>query len=166
MPEDFTWKIEGLDKLQKQLEELASPSTARKILRQGLRAGAKIALGAIVNNAPERTGFLRANFDIRIKLVKGDIAGFALIGPKGRMYYPGRGVAIRDERGRLRVATGKHAAKGGLVPVASVVRFLEFGTIHEGKHPFMTQAFDQQADAMVSAVRDALESVLAEVVKK
>jgi HK97 gp10 family phage protein len=82
------------------------------------------------------------------------LIGNAFIGPAGKMYYPDRGT---KEKG---TATGKNPKKGGLVPVASVARFLEFGTSKMAAKPFMRPSFKQSAqdalDSLIESLRDAL----------
>lgn len=160
---EVTINIKGLDELQKVLEEIPK-KVANKVLREDLQGAADYQKDAMVAAAPYRTGFLSEHFGSRVSIHSGEVAGSAYVGPEGHMYYPHEGV---DEFGSKkegdewrRVATGKHAVKGGLVPVASVARFLEFGTSRMPPKPFMTQAFDSSKDALLTKIVEGIKSAL------
>lgn len=149
------FKIEGFDVLQKKLEALPR-NVVRKILRGPMFQAANIVREAMVEGAPKHSGFLSEHFNVRIRIIRGELACSAYIGPAGRMYYPGRGL---KEKG---VSTGKRPHKGGLIPVASVARFLEFGTSKMPAKPFMRQAFESTKDRALQVIVDGLKSALSE----
>lgn len=163
MTDMVTINIKGLDELQKVLEEIPK-KVADKVLREDLNGAAQYLVQEMVEQVPYKTGFLAEHFDAHVRIHSGEVAGSAYIGPMGKMYYPHEGV---DEFGSKkegdewrRVATGKHAVKGGLVPVASVARFLEFGTSRMPPKPFMTQAFDSSKDALLTKIVEGIKSAL------
>lgn len=97
------------------------------------------------------------HFGTRVSIKRGDeLAGSAFIGPQGKIDYPkyqSGSYNIHRRAGRM--------IKAGRIAVATVARFLEFGTHKMGKKPFMTQAFEshkQEAlEAMTDELRDAVE---------
>lgn len=153
MSEVVTWKITGLDELQDRLAEL--PKTiASRVLRKTLRDAGESLKSAIVAAAPHHTGFLSEHFDVRVSVKANELEATAFIGPEGRMYYPGVG---EKERG---VSTGKFPHKGGLVPVASVARFLEFGTRKMGAKPFMSTTFEEKKEGLINEIIDGIREAL------
>lgn len=150
---EVTVEVKGLDELQRKLEEMA-PAVAKKVIRTTLREvgqGLAERMAAAAPKGPPDPGFLSEHFGVKVGYARGgDLAGSAYVGPQGRMYYPDRGELSRG------LATGKYAHKGGVVPVASVARFLEFGTSKMPAHPFMTAAFDGYED-------EALEQIIADI---
>ena len=158
MADLIEFKISGLDQLQKSLEELPR-EVARKVLREGLRDGANEMRNAMVEAAPQRTGFLSRHFNIKLSLRGNDLAGTAHVGPAGRMYYPGRGSAGRG------VATGRRPHSGGQVPVVSVARFLEFGTSRMAAKPFMRPAFESAKGRVLDIIIDKIREAIARFTK-
>jgi HK97 gp10 family phage protein len=155
--------IKGLDELQKVLEDLPK-KVANKVLRDDLQGAADYLSQEMAASAPYRTGFLSEHFGSRVSIHSGEVAGSAYVGPGGKMYYPQEGAGefggkTEGDEWR-RVATGKHPVKGGLVPVASVARFLEFGTSRMPPKPFMTQAFDSSKDALLVKIVEGIKSAL------
>lgn len=160
MAGEVTTTVEGLDDLQKKLEQLPAKLAAKGI-RQALRAGGMwiqklmeaLAPRHIPGTAAAPSGFLAKHFNTRIRMIGGGLlGGDAFVGPQGRIDYP-------DIAGQwhLKIAkkTGK-AKKVGRISILSVVRFLEFGTSKMGKKPFMTQAFE-------SGKSDAFAAMQAEI---
>ena len=147
-----TFTIQGLDELQRVLEDLPK-KVANKVLREDLRDAATYLVQEMIMRAPYKTGFLAEHFDDRVRINSGEVAGTAFVGPQGRMYYPG------GDR-FLGIATGRHPHRGGLVPTISVARFLEFGTSKMPPHTFMSTAFESSKDALlikiIQGIRDAL----------
>ena len=165
MTDFVTVKITGLAELQKTLEEMPK-DVARKVLREDLRAAGEYLKQQMVGQAPYRSGFLDEHFDTRVRINGDEISGSAFVGPEGKMYYPHEGVeGGRQVDENLRSATGKHGVKGGLVPVVSVARFLEFGTSKMGKNPFMTSAFESSKDAIVLKITEGIRSAISKWTK-
>ena len=163
MSDTVTVNVKGLKELQDVLTELPKRVSTR-VLRTDLKAAADYLVQETVAAAPEKTGFLASHFDSRVRIKSDAVAGSAFIGPEGKMYYPHAGVSKEGRRGPeeewRRVATGKFAVKGGLVPVVSVARFLEFGTSRMPAHPFMTQAFENSKDAILVKIIEGIKSAL------
>ena len=159
MAEPLTFKMTGLAELQKKLEERPQ-RVIRKILRKALSAGGGIVRDMMAQMAPRgETGFLSANFDFKVRVARDNVSGTAFIGPKGKTYYPN--VGSRD-RG---VSTGKYGKKGGALPVASVARFLEFGTSKMPARPFMRPAFAASGRQALDKIIEVLRELVAEMVK-
>lgn len=150
-----TVKVQGLSELQEMLEAMPE-KVAKKGIRAALRAGGNVLRTEIMLLAPKDTGFLAEHFGTKIKMRRDELAGSAFVGPKGKVDYPafmsGAYRIVRSAKGR--------AKKVGRVAVATVARFLEFGTSKMGKRPFITPAFDSKRttilDAMVDKLKDAV----------
>lgn len=152
-----TVEVKGLDTLQAALEALPQ-KMAKRGIRAALRAGADVLRNEMMALVRKDTGFLEEHLGTKIKFQRGELAATAYVGPQGRIDYP----AFLSGAYRIaRTAKGK-AKKVGRIAVATVARYLEFGTSKMGKQPFMTPAFDstqsQILDAIVSKLRDTLES--------
>ena len=63
----FKFKVDGLKQLNKKLKALG-PKLEKKVVRQALRAGAKIILADAKRNVPVKSGALKK--DVRIKTMK------------------------------------------------------------------------------------------------
>lgn len=158
-------EIKGLDQLEHKLESLPT-RLADRSLRAALRAGARVILSAFVGFAPRLAarvlgvpvGFLAAHFDIHLSMRDADLAGSAYIGPQGKMDYPDR-----DTGGyRTKVDKKGRAHKVGRIAVASVARYLEFGTKKMAAQPFMTPAWESHKEvalnAIISNLKEGLEA--------
>lgn len=150
-----TVEVKGLAELQQKLEELPI-KVAKRGIRAALRAGGDVLRSEIITLAPKDTGFLAEHFGTKIKMRRDELAGSAFIGPQGKVDYP----AFMSGAYRIvRSAKGK-AKKVGRVAVATVARYLEFGTSKMGKRPFITPAFDAKhgaiLDAIVAKITDAV----------
>jgi HK97 gp10 family phage protein len=141
MSNTVTFEIKGLDELQKKLQQ-EMPDKARKAIRDALRVGGGDILRAAKDAAPvdadgKDAGFLRDNIGVKTKIFKGELAGYALIGPTDAT-YPGRGITA------------------GLVG-----RWLEFGTKHIAPRAWLTKAYErtkQQAlDHIIEKFREILK---------
>jgi HK97 gp10 family phage protein len=157
MSEWVTTEIKGLDELQRKLEAMPE-KVAKKGLRAALRAGGSIMTSAFAAFAPRLTGFLSEHFAMKISVRGDDIAGSAYVGPDGKMDYPD------DDKGTYRVKTDKRgrARNVGRIAVASVARFLEFGTSKMSARPFMTPAWESHKEI----VRDEIIAKLGEAVEE
>jgi len=147
MADDITVEIRGLDELQAALEQLPK-KIADKGLRSSLKMGAKPIQEAMHANAPKDTGFLAEHFGTRVKISRDLVSGSAFIGPQGKIDYPAYGSGAYR---LIRKASGK-IKKVGKIAVATIARFLEFGTAKMAKKPFMTQAFESNKDAALGAI--------------
>jgi HK97 gp10 family phage protein len=157
MGEKIVWvKITGLRELQNALEECRD-GVGKQILKQALGAGGDVVCDAMVAEAPKETGFLSEHFNKKIR-TRGETVGSIFIGPKGKVDYPnldGKYVKKMNSRGKM--------YKAGRISVASVARFLEFGTTKMKKNPFMTRAWEavksNAMNAMIDKLREALDRV-------
>lgn len=159
MSEPFTFKMHGLDELQKTLEEIPR-KVAKAGLRKSLKAGGKEILEGMVEEAPEESGFLKKHFGMRTKILREDIAGKIFIGPEGKIDYPKSG------GGYITKMIKNKAKQIGRIAVAKVARFLEFGTTKMKKNPFMTRAFEKKKGAALEAIIKTLRDVVAKEAKK
>jgi HK97 gp10 family phage protein len=173
MPTGVTIKIEGLKELDQRLKTLPDRLMRRTLRKVLSDAGNKIRK-AIVDRAsrslPGRkdrpSGFLKSHFAVKVRLNgqnRVDPGGEVFVGPEGRMYYPDIGSFHANKRGRMvpdSVSTGKNPKKGGVLPVASVARFLEFGTSRAPAHPFMGPAFRSVAQSVLEQIKTALSDEL------
>lgn len=155
MGEYITTEVKGLDEIQKSFEALNDKLQKRGI-RNALRAGATVFKNLMYNNAPKLTGFLREHFSIKFKMVKELFAGTAYIGPQGKIDYP----AFASGAYKIKRKKSGKAYKVGRIAVASVARYLEFGTGKMGKKPFMTQAYEQGKQEALDAVQRSLKDDL------
>jgi HK97 gp10 family phage protein len=146
--DDVTMEITGLQELQLALEQLPH-KVAQKGLRVALKGGGALIEEGMVQLAPKDTGFMSEHFNTRVKISRDELSATAYVGPQGKIDYPayasGAYRILRNANGRIR--------KVGKIAVATIARFLEFGTSKMSKHPFMTQAFETR-------VKPALEVII------
>jgi HK97 gp10 family phage protein len=162
--DDVTSEVKGLAELQQALEDLSS-KVANKGVRDALKAGAAPIQRGMVQQAPKLSGFLAQHFNVKFKRLRGGIGGSAFIGPQGKIDYPafasGAYRIIRNAKGKI--------SKVGKIAVATVARFLEFGTSKMPKNPFMTRAWEANKytalDNMTESLRDTVEKAAAEAPK-
>jgi HK97 gp10 family phage protein len=148
------YKITGLVELQRTLEQMPR-DVARKAVRGGLTAAAEMVRDRIVATAPRKSGFLASHFNVKFRMRGDELAGTAYVGPAGKVYYPNVG---RAERG---ISTGRRPHKGGLLPVASVARFLELGTSKMAAKPFIRPAFESSRDGIIALVVSSITDAIA-----
>ena len=157
MSDEFvTFKVNGLKELEDKLEEL-DEKLQKKTLRAAIKAGCDVFYKAILALAPRATGFLAHHFGTKIHLYRGELAASGFVGPQGKIDYP------NDAAGHYQIKRSKKGKprKAGRVAVATVARFLEFGTSKmKTKHPFMTQAFESSKSKALDAVADTLREDL------
>ncbi len=135
-----TVKIQGADQLQRKLEELRL-NVAKKFVRQALKAGSQPIQELMVQLAPRDTGFLAEHFGTKISARGQEISGQAFIGPQGKVLYPNR-------------------PKGKSRSVATIARFLEFGTSRMAPRAFMTQAFENGKYTALNRIIETLKRIL------
>ena len=144
----ITVNVQGLDNLQKKLEELPE-KLAKKDLRAAARAGANVIKKATMALIPVETGFEQSHIDVRTRMRSDSLAITAWIGPNSKI--------VRPER------IGKENRKGKpwrQWPASMVARFMEFGTSRHAKHPVFTQGFETSKEKAVEAVVEKLKSSL------
>lgn len=149
-----TVQVKGLDQLQKNMEALPA-KVAKKGLRQALKKGGLVIRDAFVSMAPKDTGFLAEHFNMRMRIRRDELAGSIFIGPQGKIDYPAYASGAYNVR---RKKNGK-IALAGRIAVATVARFLEFGTSKMAKKPFMTQGFESYKEAALTAITEALRDI-------
>jgi HK97 gp10 family phage protein len=141
-------KIDGLDKLQDALLKL-EPAKAKAALRAALKAGADPIKQDMAQSAPYESGILEENIGTKLSTAgSSELRGAAFIGPTGKGKYPAQGAG-----------GGLRKKKRSAMPVATIARFLEFGTSKMAARPFMTQAFERQKG-------NALERIIAVIKEK
>lgn len=153
--DDVEITFTGLDELQQALTDLPR-KVAEKGLRVSLKAGAAPIEAAMVTLAPKNTGFLAEHFSTKIKMAHDQLSASAFIGPKGKVDYP---MYLSGAYKIIRNAKGK-AIKIGKVAVATIARFLEFGTSKMSKKPFMTQAFESNKEAALGLIIQGLATAV------
>lgn len=156
MPNDWvTCEVKGLDELQAKLEALPE-KVAGKSLRKALRDGAALMVSAFVAFAPRRSGFLSEHFGTNVHIKAADLAGTVVVGPQGKIDYPD------DAEGNYRTKTSKtgRVRKVGRIAVASVARFLEFGTANMSAKPFMTPAWESHKELALDVIVQNLKAGL------
>ena len=154
------FKLDGLSALQKQLE-VEAPNVARKIVRNALKVGGQYILDIIVTGAPRHTGFLSSHFNVKVKMMRGELAGTAYVGPQGKVDYEvtGKGYRIKtDKKGNRRYV--------GRVSIVTVARLLETGTSKMPANPFMTRGAEQARPGAIDIVIQWIKDGLAELNKK
>jgi len=154
MADEFTFKLIGLDKIQRALEEIPR-NVAKKGLRTALHDGAVPMQQAVAGEAPKDTGFLEQHFGIRLSVKGNAVAGAAYIGPDWKIDYPDAGGGYRE---KISKKSGKKLV--GRISVASVTRFLEFGTSKMTKNPFMTRAWEKMREISLNAIVNRLRQVV------
>lgn len=152
--EYVTVEVKGLSELQANMEALPA-KVAKKGLRAALKSGGLAIRDAMVALAPKDTGFLAEHFNMKMKINRDELAGSIFIGPQGKIDYPAYTSGAYNIK---RKASGK-IVKVGRVAVATVARFLEFGTSKMAKKPFMTQAFESHKEAALQAITSKLTEV-------
>lgn len=150
MSEMTTVEIKGLDELQHNLERLSKEVSA-KVLKETLKEQGNVVAAAFIGAAPTETGFLAEHFDVKMHVEREDIAGSAFIGPK-KTNYPFRGKTFRFMKKKF----------GRTVAVATVARYLEFGTSKMAAHPFMRPAWEFIQGAVLDGIIAAIKSKLQE----
>jgi HK97 gp10 family phage protein len=145
MADEITVTISGLDELQAQLEAL-DDKMARKATREAVRAGGMEVKNEMVTLAPKDTGLLAEHIDVRTRAVRGEArAVSAFIGPHGK-------TVIHLQSG---------GATAGLPRTAAfIARLLEFGSVHQPKHPWLTASFESSKGRALSAIIDKLKEAL------
>jgi HK97 gp10 family phage protein len=141
---DVVCQIDGLENLERLLTELA-PKEAKTALRRAERKSAVLFQEEIERLAPKDTDFLSEHISIRSKAGAGDDDGSTgsiavTIGPTVDIYPPDVSKRKRD--------------------AAEVARFHELGTIHEPAKPFISVAYEDKKDEVVSAFQTELAAAI------
>lgn len=139
-------KLQGLDALKAQLQELKAEAAGKALARAARKAFLPV-LAAAQALAPVDTGLLRDS--IKITVVR----------PQG-------GDAVVQVG--LRVAASKGAVKLGRMTISAHWRwhFVELGTSKMAAKPFFRPALDQNAQQVLDTLREELVKGLARAVKR
>jgi HK97 gp10 family phage protein len=137
----ITVKVEGLEELQRRLNDLPKRQ-AQSALRKALREGAKVFKDAVIREAPKESGFLSQHFKINTR-IRG-VSGAAYVTPDKKITYPAD-------------STGKKEHKRWAYLVAF---WTEFGTTTHRANPFLTRAFESTKAAVLDRVIEALRDLL------
>lgn len=130
MSEEFTAHVEGLDELERMLEELTPKAAKAAVRRAALKAG-EIWQEAIEERAPRRTGFLSEHITIKTKTTGGD----------------------DDSTGGITVLVGPEKS-------AFYAMFQEFGTKHQPAKPFIGPAYEEKKDEVLETFEKELQATL------
>ena len=160
MPNVIEVHVEGLDKLQKNLEALGR-DVSQGILKKTLRKAGKFVATVLAAAAPRDTGFLSEHFDVKVRgtaKAKGAIAATAFIGPNGKAVHPPNpNAGTRAKRGGRKNPWPRTAAM--------IAKLLEWGTSKMAAEPFMAsgfessreQALDMITEDIAERIKEALE---------
>jgi len=123
--------IEGMDALQKKLQELEY-TMQRKVLIEAAKAGGQIVLDDAKSNAPRNTGKLAEGIRMQVKNGESDIhQATVAVGPGRKQFYAGF-----QERGT------------------------KYQKAHPFMAPAVVRNRDRIRDAIRSALRDAIDRVV------
>lgn len=138
---NFSVKVEGLDKLQDQLEEVLGAELAVKALGRAARKAFAPVLETAKALVQVSQGELRDAIKITVK-------------------KPSRGEAV--------VVVGLRISKGlgGEVPASRRWHFIEFGTAHMSANPFLRPALDRNASQVVDLLKAELATMLERAQRK
>jgi len=155
MADSITVQIKGLDQLGRALQRIPATLSTR-IMREALHATGDVMKEAAELTAPVRTGALREDMIVKVR-VSGDLSiNYVLVGPG-------------YDRSKLRAR--KHGKLAGTVDttVSPGVygKFLELGTKNMPPWPWLRPAFEASKEAalatFVAYIRAGLQAVIAEV---
>lgn len=163
MADIVQFEMKGLDQLQEALEKKGKDGTLA--LRIALSAGGGVVRDAMRDGCPvekdgENSGFLKGQLRVKT-IVHKDVTGIAIVGASNAI-YPGkegkRGrVSFKTAGGKVVDFISKHA---GQVTASRVARWLEFGTSHARKFPFMSQGWEKSKVAAFNKIVEKLKEKL------
>lgn len=149
------FQIKGLKELQAALVEKPQKEGVN-ILRKALVDSSLVIETAMHANAPVETGFLAKHFGTKLSIKGGsELRGSGFVGPQGHVDYSLSGGGFTTKTNRK----GK-AYKSGRIAVASVARFIEFGTSKMQARPFMTKAFETMKERALYQIIRAIKEGL------
>jgi HK97 gp10 family phage protein len=144
MADDVKCEIEGLAELEKLLTQLA-PKEAKTAMRRSERKAAALWQSEIERLAPKDSDFLEEHIAIRSSAGSGDDNSTGsisvIVGPTDDVYPL--------EGGRKKNRNAAQAA-----------RYAEFGTIHEAARPFISVAYENKRDEVVSTFQSELGTAI------
>lgn len=160
MPAEATFKIEGLDDLNRNLQTFGW-RVYRNTMKRAIRAAARPVVKAARAGAPVRTGALKKSINVRIKAYPRSETVVAVIGARTDVAASGHAV-VRRAKGTSK-ASFREAMRGKHKPY-KIIRLVERG--HKGKkpaspHPFLEPALRSQRSASISALKRKLSEGIA-----
>lgn len=144
-------RVTGLAEVQAKFADLET-KVARKILRQGLRAGAKVVQTAARAEAPRRTGLMAANIKIRGSRGRNGSVAFR-VGGSAKDF---KGKAKEQRPFYMDFVEGGHFA--GPRKLGDKRKFVP------GNH-FLTRAYEASREAAVAAVAATWKTLIEEAAK-
>lgn len=144
MANSVTVKISGIEELEKNLYDLPS-KFAKRAVRSALKAGAGIWKEGLESSAPVRTGFLKEQADISIKLSAKEESGTALVG------FTKKQNPSRQEKEKSVPSAGNEAF------------WYEMGTVNQPARPFIRPLFESSKGAVLDVFVAKLKEAFAEV---
>lgn len=167
-----TFKIEGLQELDKALEQIAKKSTRTATMRRALQKAAQPMATMAASYAPYLTGDLEAGIKIRAQAM-GEVGKAAYADAKRAGGTNADAVAaMRDARREAKASRINPAVALYMGPTRDLfyARFQEFGTINHAADPFMRPAFDAEAKPTIERIKPLLwaeiEKSIARAAKK
>uniref|UniRef100_UPI00403DDDE0 HK97-gp10 family putative phage morphogenesis protein n=1 Tax=Pasteurella multocida TaxID=747 RepID=UPI00403DDDE0 len=153
-----TVKVDGLDKLQKAMQELGR-KTSNRIAVKAMRKGGAIVRDQARQNAPvlketvphRRAGTLKKAISSRTKVIRGG---------KTKTYVWVKGLSTKQVL-KFKDKTGKASAYNPKDPF--YWRFVEFGTSKMPAQPFLRPAFQQSKE---QASKTIIETLHKEIIKE
>lgn len=154
-------RIEGLSALNAQLKALAEdfgPKAAASPVRAALRKGAQVVQRSAQSKVRVKTGTLRENIIVtsRGRPPEGFIDMKVTIRAKAKRYAD-------NARSRKLGRVGTEYQDEGPLFYA---RFLEFGTSHQPRTPFMVPAFEENKETVGLLIRDELAKAIEKTLAK
>jgi HK97 gp10 family phage protein len=147
MANKVTVKVSGLEELEEKLYDMPS-KFARQAMRKALRPAADVWKDEIAARAPEKTGWLKSQAAVSIKLSAKEESGTALVG-------------FTKKQNPALIGKEKH------VPSAANEAFwYEMGTRHQPARPFIRPAFDALKSTVLDTFITKLKEAFSEVFGK
>lgn len=144
MANNVTVQIRGLEDVEAKLYDLPS-KFAKLVMRRALRPAANIWKEEIAARAPEKTGFLKTQAAISIKLSAKEEAGAALVG-------------FTKKQNPALVGKKAHVPSAG-----NEAFWYELGTSNQPARPFIRPAFEskktQVLDVFIAKLKEAFTEI-------
>ncbi len=142
MPFTIKAKIDGLQPLLRTLAE-AGKNVQKKGTRKAVGAAGKIILKAAKTRVRRKSGLLARSLGRKVKVYRGSGVAVAVVGPRKGFKME----VVRD----------------GRTVLSDPIRYahlVEFGTVKSQAFPFLTPALQESQQQVLTAMTDAIKSVL------
>ena len=148
MSETFTFSIDGLKELDRQLRALPE-RVAGNALATAVSAGARVIRDEVIARAPVDTGALKSQ--IFTKRLRSPSASekMSIVGVRGGL--------AKYAKTKKNVRSGKAGQAYKTNGKTFYWKFIEFGTSKMAAHPFLRPAFDAKEQEAVKAITDKLD---------